>query len=233
MAHKRYIIVFCQKEKLIRASWNCARLSKHSYESLMMESEADGRRGKRNRNIQRSLQLGKKGEDNFNKRRDIWAYKYILLRTQQESVGSGVRVRESVVKVSVERQVSCKTLRTEWGEGAEEKSSGAGRRRERCFYGEMYVIRDDAGSRRLSSKYSSDRGPPILSDAASQPERGEEMQMRTNLAKRCSDRSGSKERRHPCQLGEMLRGSSSEQRMNPAQHPLLVTPWNCLLERLH
>lgn len=84
----------------------------------MMDSEADGRRGKRNRNIQRSLQLRKKGEDNFNKRRDIWAYKYILLRTQQESVGSGVRVRESVMKVSggrkVERQVSYKTLRIEW-----------------------------------------------------------------------------------------------------------------------
>lgn len=84
----------------------------------MMESQADGRRGKRNRSIQRSLQLGKKGEDNFNKRRDIWAYKYILLRTQQESVGSGVRVRESGMKVSggrkVERQVSYKTLRTEW-----------------------------------------------------------------------------------------------------------------------
>lgn len=57
----------------------------------MMDSEADGRRGKRNRNIQRSLQLGKKGEDNFNTRRDIWAYKYISLWTQRESVGRGAR----------------------------------------------------------------------------------------------------------------------------------------------
>lgn len=96
----------------------------------------------------------------------------------------------------------------------------------------MYVIRDDAGSHRLSSKYSSDRCPLILSDAASQPERCEELQIRTNLAKRCSDGSGSKERRQPCHLGEMLRGSLNEQRMNPAQHPLLVTSWNCLLEQL-